>query len=85
MGHVGCFLLGLAAGVIGMWSSHNLDRSGCFLLGIICGIILKAFWLRPHMKRWYSIIMLMLGVHAFFFALIFLAIAVDLLVWAIAG
>ena len=45
----------------------------------------KAFWLRPHMKRWYSIIMLMLGVHAFFFALIFLAIAVDLLVWAIAG
>ena len=47
MGHVGCFLLGLAAGVIGMWSSHNLDRSGCFLLGIICGIILMLcfFWM----------------------------------------
>jgi Na+/melibiose symporter-like transporter len=40
MKYVGCFLLGLAAGLIGMWSSQHWDKIACFLLGIIWGIIM---------------------------------------------
>jgi hypothetical protein len=45
MGYVGCFFLGLIAGVLGMWSSQHLDRSGCFLLGIVCGIAIILFFI----------------------------------------
>lgn len=39
MDRIGCFFLGLTAGILGMWSSQHVDRLGCFLLGIICGVI----------------------------------------------
>jgi len=45
----------------------------------------KTFWTSPNMKRFYSIILLMLGVKVFFIALILLTVAVSLLIQAIAG
>lgn len=44
MDRIGYFFLGLIVGVLGMWSSQNLDRAGCYLLGIISGIVIILFF-----------------------------------------